>query len=346
MVLTTDSVQFATSSALSRRTLLAGMATAAAGSLAVGSQARPRRIPVVLDTDIGDDIDDSWALGLLLRCPELDPKLILTDYGKPEYRARIVAKFLTQVGRDNLPIGLGVPSMPPASNPLEVWTRDFPLEQYHGTVHPDGVQALIDVVMHARERVTILAIGPAPNLAAALQREPRIAERANVVGMFGSVRRGYSGKPPPDAEYNVACDVPACRKVFTASWPICITPLDTCGVVHLRGEHYQRLLASPDRIARTVLANYEAWDRANSHNPDKPLNPHQSSTLFDTVAVYLAATQQTGRDLLEIERLSIRVNDAGFTREEAGAKEIEVATEWKNLDGFQDFLVDRLTHGS
>jgi len=37
-----------------------------------------KKIPVILDTDIGIDIDDTWALGLLLKCPELDVKLITT----------------------------------------------------------------------------------------------------------------------------------------------------------------------------------------------------------------------------------------------------------------------------
>ena len=38
-------------------------------------------IPVIFDTDIGSDIDDTWALGFLLRCPELDVKLVTTDRG-------------------------------------------------------------------------------------------------------------------------------------------------------------------------------------------------------------------------------------------------------------------------
>src|SRR5580698_10032702 len=52
------------------------------------------RIPVILATDIGDDIDDTWALGFLLKCPELDLKLVLTEYGKAQYRAKLIGKFL------------------------------------------------------------------------------------------------------------------------------------------------------------------------------------------------------------------------------------------------------------
>ena len=52
-----------------------------------------RRIPVILDTDIGNDIDDTWALGQLLNSPELDLKLVLTSTGDTEYRARVAATF-------------------------------------------------------------------------------------------------------------------------------------------------------------------------------------------------------------------------------------------------------------
>ncbi len=51
-------------------------------------------IPVILDTDIGDDIDDTWAQALLLKSPELDLKLVVGDYGRAQYRARLLAKFL------------------------------------------------------------------------------------------------------------------------------------------------------------------------------------------------------------------------------------------------------------
>ncbi len=65
-------------------------------------------MPVIFDTDIGDDIDDTWALALLLRCPELDVKLVVGDYGKPVYRARLLARMLQTAGRQDIPIGIGV----------------------------------------------------------------------------------------------------------------------------------------------------------------------------------------------------------------------------------------------
>ena len=55
------------------------------------SERKLMAIPVILDTDIGLDVDDVWALVFLLRCPELDVKLITTATGDTRYRARLVA---------------------------------------------------------------------------------------------------------------------------------------------------------------------------------------------------------------------------------------------------------------
>ena len=60
------------------------------------------------------------------------------------------------------------------------------------------MQALIDTAMGSSEPVTLIAIGPPPNLKAALEREPRIAGKLRLAGMYGSLRRGYGGKPTPE----------------------------------------------------------------------------------------------------------------------------------------------------
>lgn len=313
---------------------------AASGACAAQPAAAPtaKRIPVILDTDIGDDIDDTWALGLLLRCPELDLKLAVGDYGRPEYRARLLAKLLQTAGRTDVPVGVGieVPSVGGEANQVR-WVEGYDLKSYPGKVHTDGVQAMIDVIMQSPERVTLIAIGPLPNVAAALAREPRIAERARFVGMHGSVRVGYGGSANVHAEWNVKADPKSCQRVFTAGWPMVITPLDTCGLVTLGGERYRRFRDSQDLLAQTILANYRVWATARK-DPKPEVVETASSTLFDTVAIYLAFRQ----DLCQMERLRLRVTDDGFTRLDPQGKELEVATAWKSLDGFRDFLVERL----
>ena len=300
--------------------------------------AAAKKIPVILTTDIGSDIDDTWALGFLLKSPELDLKLAVSDYGRPEYRAKLLAKFLERAGRSDIPVGLGVDTVKsPSPANQAAWVKDYDLAQYPGQVHRDGVQAMIDLIMQSPEPVTVIVLGPTPNLGAALEREPRIAGRARFVGMEGSVRIGYGGKATPVAEHNVKADVPACQKAFTAAWEMTITPLDTCDLVQLKGEKYRKVRDSRDPVAVAIMENYRAW-LAQKKGPDNPQAETRSTTLFDAVAVYLAFDQS----LCQMETLGIRVTDDGFTVIDPAAKKMSVATSWKDLGAFEDLLVARL----
>lgn len=323
--------------------LLFALAVAAPAFLTLDSGTRPAqaargRIPVILDTDIGDDIDDTWALGLLLKSPELDVRLVIGDEGKPLYRAKLLAKLLQAAGRTDIPVGVGIEAGKTGDGPQAPWVRDYDLASYPGKVHQDGVQALIDTIMRSREPVTLIAIGPLPNIAAALEREPRIAAKARFVGMHGSVRVGYGGSKKPAAEYNVKQDAPSCRKALSAAWDVTITPLDTCGIVDLSGERYQRVRQSRDPLTAAVIENYRIWSAAQTRPGRTDPWATRSSTLFDTVAIYLGFSER----LLKMERLPIEVTDAGFTVIQPGAKQMSVATEWRDLDAFRDWMVDRL----
>ena len=303
-------------------------------------QAAPRaKIPVILDTDIGDDIDDTWALMLALSSPELDLKLVVGDYGRPLQRARLLGKLLEAVGRADIPIGLGVEASCAGDFRQEKWIEGYELDQYPGKVHRDGVQAIIDLLMNSPQPVTLLCIGPLPNIAEALRREPRIVEKAHFVGMHGSVRLGYDGKPKAVAEWNVKCNPAACRAALSAPWEITITPLDTCGLIRLKGEKFTRVRDAANPMARVLMENYRAWTDWNiAHGQKGPDPAAASSTLYDCAAVYLAIS----RELCVIEPLRLRVDDDGFTREDAGARRMNVATRWKDLPAFESFIVARL----
>lgn len=293
------------------------------------------KIPVILDTDIGGDIDDTWALYMLLNSPEVDVKLIVSDTGDTMYRAALTAKLLEVAERTDIPIGVGI-SEGAWDGPQAPWLGDYTLAHYPGEVYEDGVQALIDVIMASPDPVTLICIGPVPNIAAALEREPRIAENARFVGMHGSVRLGYGGSAVLSAEYNVKADVAACRAAFNAPWEVTITPVDTCGLIVLEGERYAQIRDSQLPTMRALMDNYRIWAKnVDWLEVDTEL---RSSTLFDTVAVYLAFAE----DLLTIEELGITVDDEGFTRIDGDARVVRCATAWKDQDAFEDLLVRRL----
>lgn len=316
-----------------------------------GSSSSQRgKISVIFDTDICDDIDDTWALSMLLQSNEFDVKLITTEVRNTPSKAKVVAKFLQTVGRTDIPIGIGVQHSQAPHRQRE-WIKDYDLSSYPGKIYEDGVQALIDTIMNSRGPIKLVAVGPLPNIAAALEREPRIAEKAEFVGMHGSIYLGYGGSSEISAEYNVVAFVKESQKVFTAPWNMTITPLDTCGLVHLTGQKYQKVLNRNSPLTRALIENYRAWYKQGildkekdiselelEKRVDKKLNS-SSTTLFDTVAVYLAMST----DLVKMEKLPVKVTDDGFTRIDKNGKMINCATEWKDLGAYEDFLVKRLT---
>ena len=291
------------------------------------------KIPVILDTDIGTDIDDTWALGFLLKCPELDLKMVVTANGDTEHRAKIAAKFLELAGY-GIPVGIGMP-MGTAPKSQAAWVEDYDLGSYKGTVHKDGIDAMIDLINSCPDRIKILCIGPLTNIAEALRRCPQIAQKADIISMLGSINKGTLGAEGKIAEWNVIQDIKAAQEVFAADWPIDITPLDTCGLVKLNGNHYQKIYNSIAVIPRLIIDNYKIWDSVYNFNKTKI----ESSVLYDTVAVYMAYSG----DYLDMQSMGLRISDDGFMHQDPNAKLVNCGIQWKDQNAFEQLLVKRLT---
>ncbi|MEM7610708.1 MAG: nucleoside hydrolase [Pseudomonadota bacterium] len=324
--------------ALTRRQFVAMASASALASCALGEGAAGGPTPVILDTDIGDDIDDTWALLMLLRMPELDLKLAVGDFGNAIYRARLIAKLLATASRTDVPVGIGA-GIADERGQQSDWIGDYTLDDYPGTVYDDGVQAIIDTIHASPTPVTLICLGPVPNIAEALRRDPSIANNARIVGMYGSIYTGYLGAPEPAAEYNVRIDPESLQAVFAAPWECTITPLDTCGTVVLDGDNFRRLYDSDDPWLDALMENYRVW------LPGAPfVDPNQdttriSTTLFDTVAVYLAAST----DLVEMQTLPLRVTADGYTIiDPDDGRPVNCAIAWKDLDAYERYLVRTL----
>ena len=78
------------------------------------SAAHPEKI--IIDTDVGDDIDDAFALALAMRSPELEIMGVTTGFGDTETRAKLVDRLLGEAGRQDIPVAAGVPTQ--NKNPL------------------------------------------------------------------------------------------------------------------------------------------------------------------------------------------------------------------------------------
>lgn len=297
---------------------------------------RGKRIPVILDTDIGDDIDDTWALGMILRCPELDVRMVLSATENTPYRAKIIARFLEKAGRSDIAVGVGATGKKGGAKERQLkWVADYELDSYPGTVHADGVEAAANIIEASPEPMTLLSIAPLGNVAELVTRHPGLPKKTRFVGMHGSVDFGYEGKPGASAEWNVACDTVSAKKVFSASWlSATITPLDSCGLVKLSGEQYESVKASTKTIPRLILENYRHWATFSEFKEVE----ETTTILYDTVATHLAYSSE----FLKFETSGLRVSDEGLTLRDPNAPPVRIAMSWSDLEGFRKNLVERL----
>src|SRR5271166_4537946 len=164
------------------------------------------KVPILLDTDIGSDIDDAFALALALASPEVDLQGVTTVTSAAEDRAWMVCRFLTAVGRRNVPVAWGRDPQP--SSPIEgqIQYRRHPAVIFNRTSKPvkeTAVEFLYTRLKAKPGKLTLVAIGPLTNIARLLTDHPDCKPWIKrIVLMGGSVRVGYDGKPPAEAEWN------------------------------------------------------------------------------------------------------------------------------------------------
>jgi purine nucleosidase len=177
---------------------------------------------ILIDTDIGDDIDDALALALALRSPELEVLGISTVFGDVTLRARLAQKLLCTFGRPDMPVAAG------AALPLAL--RNQPSGCIQGAaVAPDeplpplyqsDVTTFISTMGLSRPgQVTLVCLGPLTNVAAAFVAEPALAGALAGIVMMGTAAF-------PWAEWNTRNDPEAARIVFQSGVPLCIVGLN------------------------------------------------------------------------------------------------------------------------
>jgi len=234
------------------------------------------RIPIILDTDIGDDIDDALALALALQSPELDVRAVTTVIDDTETRTRLAWKELGLYGRHDVPVATG------ASEPLLDPVRTTRARQFEVLTEADTVPAaahrraadlIIDTLMASPQPITLVPIGPLTNIALALKGEPRIKPKiARIVLMGGAFHMLQQ-------EYNIWRDRVAAEIVFSSGVPITAVGLDVTTRCKLEGADLARLRAADNPASRFLVKLIELWQ--NGHAGQYP-------TLHDPLAVAVA----------------------------------------------------------
>ena len=294
-------------------------------SLVAAQSAKP--IPVILDTDIGDDIDDALALALILQSPELDLKAVTTVLGDTETRSRLVLKELKLYGRGEVPIGTGAPE--PLLDPWpKVKAPQFQVLTAADELPPgarrNGAQLIVETLMTSPVKMTMLPVGPLTNIALALRLEPRIKEKIErIVLMGGSFF-------PPRAEYNIVRDRVAAEIVFESGLPIVAVGLDVTEKCKLQGADLERMRAAKNPASQFLVRLIELWQS------DKP---GAYPTLHDPLAIGAAVKAE----LIESRTGTVHVETAspltyGTTVFKAGTGATQAARDVRVREFLELFL--------
>ncbi len=262
--------------------------------ISVAASGAPPRTPILLDTDIGTDIDDAFALGLVLTSPELDLIGVTTVSGDTQARARLAAKMLWMAGRKNVPVAAGEPGKPLSIEQTR-WAQGFTSPQLRTEKAVDFLNAAIE--KRPRE-IVLIAIGPLTNVAALLRKHPDAGRKMKqIVLMGGSISHGYGRDKKPAAEYNIAADPAAAQVVFSSGVPLLMVPLDVTAMLQLDNDGRHRVFAHLSPLTDALTLLYFLWN-------------HETPTLFDPMAVAMTIDPR----LCETRELAMEVDSKGFTR--------------------------------
>jgi purine nucleosidase len=286
---------------------------------------------VLIDTDIGDDIDDAFALALALKSPELKILGVTTTFGNTELRARLVHRYLAAVGRSDIQVFWG-----PSTETNNVMTQAAYARREPSHPQSEGAPEFIlrEARMHPGE-ITLIGIGPLSTVRAAIERDRATFRKLKrVVIMGGSVYRGTDGakgeRRPAEPEWNILNDPAGARALLTSGVPVFMMPLDSTQV-HLEQKEREAIFAHGSPLTDQLTILYHQWmDGTPNHSP--------TPTLFDPVAVTYAFRP----DLCPAKPMHIDVNEKGLTTPGEGPPNAEVCLS-SDQEGILDLLLERLT---
>lgn len=286
---------------------------------------------VIIDTDIGDDIDDAFALALALKSAELRILGVTTTFGNTDLRARLADRYLQAIGRGDIPVFAG-----PASKTDNVMTQSVYAKRSREKKFGNGAEFILREAREHPGEITLIGIGPLFTVQAAIKRDPATFKKLKrVVIMGGSVYRGYGldaqGEPkPPEPEWNILNNPAGLKALLASGVPVYMMPLDSTQVP-LDAQSREQIFAHGSPLTDQLTLLYHQWMGGTPNHSATP-------TLFDPVAV----TYTFRPDLCLAKPMHIDVDDKGMTRPGEGVANVQVCLQ-ADEKGFLALLLSRLT---
>jgi inosine-uridine nucleoside N-ribohydrolase len=279
---------------------------------------------IIFDCDLGDDIDDAFALAMVLASPEFEILGLVMDYGNTAERAKIAARILYETGQDDIPIFVGRKSR-------EHYSRQFYWGQGQQRILPKQQSAADFIVESLRKypnEVILFTVGPVPNMLDVIHKDSEALKLAKgIYSMFGSFYMGYNTGPIPDPEWNVRADEEAAKAFAASGAKITYAGLDVTTYIKLEQDQRLRLLMRQSPLTNALSGLYSLWARDDRETP----------VLFDCVAVGMVLWP----DLFKTRPAHVKVIDGGYTIIDESQPPNSQVGIWINQEEFLRRLMDR-----
>ena len=222
---------------------------------------------VILDTDIGTDVDDALALAVLLGSKDVDLLGISTVYGCTQLRSKIAMhicelahRFVDTYVGESLPI-----------SGREVWMSGIEGKNYKELDRfipesQDAVEYLVEAISSNPNSIDIIAIGPLTNIARAVQISKDFESQVKRVWIMGG------DFTQSRVEHNFKCDIDAAKIVLESKLPISILDLPNSQKTIIRMQEIQKIGKAP-QLGLLLYSEILSWIQPRNQDWTIPHDP-------------------------------------------------------------------------
>ena len=293
---------------------------------------------LIIDTDIGSDVDDALALLYAIKSPKLDLKGVTTVFWNTQLRTKIAKKMLSLGRKQTVPVYEGKSN--PISTGERIWhsgeegvgilTQE---EIYSTQQRVDSSEGIDYIIRQSSEesKSIIAAIGPLTNLAFVLSKKPELAQSIELYIMGGEL--SYSELPSP--EHNLYCDPLSAQMVFESGIDITLIPFNVTANALFHYEEFSHLKENGE-LGRSVFRMIEKWVEYRS----RYIKESEYICMHDPLTL---ATITHPEIIKEFKYLTLSIDNEGRTIIHPNGNKVKVILDI-DLDKFRDIFLETISY--
>lgn len=248
---------------------------------------------VILDTDMsmgvaGSEIDDGFALALIASEPALELELVTTVNGNIDVESGtyLAKELLERLNLADVPVVCGAAA--PLAEPDRISFASEETRARYGHHQADAGYAAAEIarrVIASPNEITIIAIGPLTNIAAAINLDPRVATHVKEIVVMGGAFQMHTNRVAMPGEFNFWIDALAARAVLRSGAPVSLVGLDVTEKVRLTREHASAMAGSGRPFGTFAGEATMAWIDATAARRPLDEDVRDSCAMHDPLAV-------------------------------------------------------------